>query len=74
MITELVYLFCNENKKIIIINISLVIILLLSLEILARIYIGIKRGDSTVGLTERTLNLKYQPLQAPHHIQRWPHR
>ena len=49
-------------KKIIIINISLIIILLLSLEILARIYIGIKRGYSTVGLTERTLNLKYQPF------------
>ena len=49
-------------KKVIIINISLIIIFLLSLEILARIYIGIKRGDSTAGLTERTLNLKYQPF------------
>lgn len=49
-------------KKIIIINFILIVIFLLSLEVIARIYISIKRGDSTAGLTERNLNLNYQPF------------
>ena len=63
MTVNIVYLNLKMNiKKIIIVNLSLIIIFLLSLEILARIYVGIKRGDSTAGLMERNLNLEYQPF------------
>ena len=49
-------------KKIIFINIIVVISILISLEIFARIYISITRGNSTAGLTERNSNLRYQPF------------
>jgi len=48
-------------KKIIFINIIIVICLLITLEVFARIYISITRGNSTAGLVERNLNLAYQP-------------
>ena len=49
-------------KKIILINLIVVICLLFTLEIFARIYISITRGNSTAGLAERNSNLKYQPF------------
>ena len=49
-------------KKILLINLSVLICLLITFEIIARIYIFAKRGISTAGLVERTLNLKYQPF------------
>ena len=49
-------------KKIILINLTVLICLLISLEIIARIYISSTRGSSTAGLVERSLNLKYQPF------------
>ena len=49
-------------KKIILINLTVFICLLISLEIIARIYISSTRGSSTAGLVERSLNLKYQPF------------
>ena len=49
-------------KKIILINVAVLICLLVSLEIITRIYISATRGSSTAGLIERSLNLKYQPF------------
>ena len=51
----------NSIKKIFFINIIIVICLLITLEVFARIYISITRGNSTAGLVERNLNLAYQP-------------
>tara|TARA_B100000795_G_scaffold184202_1_gene139778 strand:- start:378 stop:1355 length:978 start_codon:yes stop_codon:yes gene_type:complete len=47
--------------KIVLVNIIIFVLLLLALEITARIGIKVLRGYSTVGLKERTLNLRYQP-------------
>lgn len=49
-------------KKVIFINLIVVVCLLITLEIFARIYISIARGNSTAGLPERNANLKYQPF------------
>ncbi len=49
-------------KKIILINLTVLICLLIFLEIIARIYISANRGSSTAGLVERNLNLRYQPF------------
>ena len=49
-------------KKIILINLTVLICLLISIEIIARIYISVTRGSSTAGLVERNLNLRYQPF------------
>ncbi len=49
-------------KKIILINLIVLICLLISIEIIARIYILVTRSSSTAGLVERNLNLRYQPF------------
>ena len=49
-------------KKIIFINIIVIISILITLEIFARIYISITRGNSTAGIMERNQNLRYQPF------------
>ena len=48
--------------KIISFNLVFVICFLILLELLARVYISVSRGNSTAGLPERNLNLKYQPF------------
>ena len=47
--------------KIISINFLIFILVLVFLEITARIGIFIIRGSSTTGINERTLNLDYEP-------------
>ncbi len=49
-------------KKILLINVVITICLLIFLEILARSYIFLTRGNSTAGLIERNLNLRYEPF------------
>ena len=49
-------------KKVTLINIVVIICLLIFLEILARTYIFVTRGNSTAGLVERNLNLRYEPF------------
>lgn len=52
----------NKIAKIILINFLVVIFLLITLELIARTYISITRGNATAGLPERNSNLKYEPF------------
>ena len=49
-------------RKIIIINFCVILILILALEISARIYIKINYGTQNAGLKEKTLYLNYEPF------------
>lgn len=51
----------NKILKIISINIIIFILILIILEIVARVGIFVIRGSSTTGINERTLNLDYEP-------------
>ena len=51
----------NKILKIISINIIIFILILIILEIIARVGIFVIRGSSTTGINERTLNLDYEP-------------
>lgn len=51
----------NKIFKIISINLLIFILILIILEITARVGIFIIRGSSTTGINERTLNLDYEP-------------
>ena len=44
------------------INIAVLIVLLLAIEVIARLFVMMTRGTATAGLRERTLNLEYEPF------------
>lgn len=52
----------NKIVKIISFNLICIICFLILLEVLARVYISVTRGNSTAGIVQRNLNLKYQPF------------
>lgn len=49
-------------KKVVLINIIIFFSLLISIELLSRVYISYKTGIHSAGLTERNQNLRYQPF------------